>query len=184
MPGVEGMSARVVVVHADPDFLSAAVAALRAAGFHTAAFVEFTGALDTLKSAQRIQVLVTSIRLQGGTPNGVALTRMAWVRRPDIRVLFADKPDLAPLAEGMGEFLPIPVTTLEVVDAVRRACPPATGSAAALRHVAVGRALRRFILLGTHSLFAQRAIADQHGYRQGAHQPNNQAQHQHLLRPP
>lgn len=178
------MSGRVVVVHADPDFLTPVTAALRAAGFHTAAFVDFMGALDTLRFAQNVQVLVTSIRLPGGTPNGVALTRMAWVRRPEIRVLFADRPDLAPLAEGMGEFLPIPVTALEVVDAVRRACPPATGSAKALRHVAVGRALRRFIPLGTHSLFAQRAIADQHGYRQGAHQPNNHAQHQHLLRPP
>ena len=106
------MSARVVVVHADPGFLSPAVAALRAAGFHTVAFVDFMGALDTLKSARRIQVLVTSIRLPGGTPNGVALTRMAWVRRPDIPVLFADRPDLAPLAEGMGEFLPIPATAL------------------------------------------------------------------------
>ena len=178
------MSGRVVVVHADPDFLTPVTAALRAAGFHTAAFVDFMGALDTLRFAQNVQVLVTSIRLPGGTPNGVALTRMAWVRRPEIRVLFADRPDLAPFAEGLGEFLPIPATTPDVVDAVRRAWPRTTAGAETSRRVAMRRALGYFIPIHSHSFLTERAIADQHGHRQGARQPYDNAQHQHGFRLP
>jgi DNA-binding NtrC family response regulator len=169
------MSGRVVVVHADPDFLTPVTAALRAAGFHTAAFVDFMGALDTLRFAQNVQVLVTSIRLPGGTPNGVALTRMAWVRRPEIRVLFADRPDLAPFAEGLGEFLPIPATTPDVVDAVRRAWPGTTGGTETSGRVAMRRVLGCFFPVRTRSPLTGRAIADQHGHRQGARQPYNHA---------
>jgi len=175
MTGDEDMSGRVVVVHADPDFLSPTTAALRAAGFHTVAFVDFMGALDTLRSAQNVQVLITSIRLPGGTPDGVALTRMAWVRRPDIRVLFADRPDLAPFAEGLGEFLPIPATTPDVVDAVRRAWPRTTGGDETSRGAALRRVLAGLIPVRTRSLLTERAIADQHGHRQGARQPYNHA---------
>jgi len=159
------MSGRVVVVHTDPGFLTPATAALRAAGFHTTAFVDFMGAFDTLRAAQNVQVLVTSIRLPGGTPNGVALTRMAWVRRPDIRVLFADKPDLAPFAEGLGEFLPIPASTPDVVDAVWRAWPQTPGGAETSRRIAMRRVLGYFTPIRTRSLLTERAIADQHGHR-------------------
>jgi len=114
------MSARAVVVQADPGFLTTAAGALRAAGFHTAAFLDSMGALEALRSTQRIKVLVTCMRLPVGTPDGVALARMAQKWRPDLRVLFTDMPDLVPLAEGLGEFLAIPATELDVVSAVRR----------------------------------------------------------------
>ena len=114
------MPARAVVVQTDPDFLTTAAAALRAAGFHAAAFLDSMGALDALKSTQRIKVLITCIRFPVGAPNGVALARMAQMRRPDLRVLFTDMPDLVPLAEGLGEFLAIPATELDVASAVRR----------------------------------------------------------------
>jgi len=45
---------------------------------------------------------------------------MVRVKRPYIQVVFTGLPDLAPLANGLGEFLSPPVTVSGVVERVRR----------------------------------------------------------------
>jgi FixJ family two-component response regulator len=144
------MPARAVVVQADPDFLTTAAVALRAAGFHAAAFMDSMGALDALKSTQRIKVLVTCIDFPGGAPTGVTLARIAQMARPDLRVLFTDMPGLVPLAEGLGEFLAIPATELDVVSAVRRMMT-SVESAKVSGYVGMRRVLGHLIPRRAHS---------------------------------
>ena len=70
------------------------------------------GVVRRLEAAQRIEVLVTGIDFPPGRSNGIALARMVYTRRPNIRVLFAAFPKYAVEAEGLGVFLPTPPLSL------------------------------------------------------------------------
>jgi DNA-binding NtrC family response regulator len=123
------MPARVVVVHDDPDFGMAAAVALKAAGYEVATFPDSIGAIDALYAASRIEVLVAGASFAPGTPNGAALARAAWARRPRIRVLFMARSDLVLFTEGTGELLGAPVEIADIVQAVQRILPPGRGKA-------------------------------------------------------
>ena len=77
-------------------------------------------ALELLERAERLEVLVTCLDFAPGKPNGIALGRMARLKRPGIRVLFVGPADLEKHAEGLGTFLTSPVTVPEVVKGVLR----------------------------------------------------------------
>ena len=55
-----------------------------------------------------------------GRPNGVALGRMTRLKRPEVKVLFVARSDTQEHTEGLGEFLPSPVTASEIVETVRK----------------------------------------------------------------
>jgi DNA-binding NtrC family response regulator len=93
--------ARLVVVHDDPGFSQQAVDALRLAGYEVAAFTDPMAALDALKNALRVEVLITCVQFPPGKPNGVALALMARHKRPGIKVLFTARPEFAEHAEGV-----------------------------------------------------------------------------------
>ncbi len=111
--------ADIVVVHDDPVFLDHMVSALRRTGHDVAGFSQTPAALDALEAAQRVKILITCMVFPEGTPHGVALGRMARLKRPGIKVLFIARADLASHAEGVGEVLAMPVTADEVVAKVR-----------------------------------------------------------------
>jgi len=115
------MPARVVVVLNEPVLAEEAVAALRAQGQDALALADPMTALEALEGAERIEVLVTCLDFAPGKPNGIALGRMARLKRPGIRVLFVGPADLEELAEGLGTFLPSPVTVLQLVEGVLKA---------------------------------------------------------------
>ena len=77
-------------------------------------------ALEALEGAERIEVLVTCLDFAPGKPNGIALGRMARLKRPGIRVLFVGPADLANHVEGLGTFLTSPVSVPQVVEGVLR----------------------------------------------------------------
>jgi hypothetical protein len=114
------MPARVVVVLNEPEIAQEAVSALRAQGQEALALFDPMTALETLEGAERIEVLVTCLDFAPGKPNGIALGRMARLKRPGIRVLFVGPADLEKFAEGLGTFLPSPVTGPQVVEGVLR----------------------------------------------------------------
>jgi DNA-binding NtrC family response regulator len=114
------MPARIVIVHDEPGFTERIAAALRGNGHDVASFVDPIEALDALQDAQRIEVLVTRLSFPDGRSNGVSLALMARARRSDIKVLFAGAEENRAHAEGLGEFLPLPVTAPSVVAAVKR----------------------------------------------------------------
>ena len=72
-------------------------------------------ALELLEGTERLEVLVTCLDFAPGKPNGIALGRMARMKRPGIRVLFLGPADLEKLAEGVGTFVSCPVTVPQVV---------------------------------------------------------------------
>ena len=113
------MPARVVVVHDDPTFADP-LAALLGAGQDVALFTDPMAALDALDTAQTIEVLVTRVRFASGQPHGIALARMARIKRPGIRVLFVARPEFAVDAAGLGTFMARPVSVADVAEAVGR----------------------------------------------------------------
>ena len=114
------MPARVVVVHDEPKFSKQTVDALRLVGYEVAAFTDPMAALDALENAQRVEVLITRVRFPPRKPNGIALALMARHKRPGIKVLFTARPEFAEHAEGVGEFMPMPVSPQELVASVGR----------------------------------------------------------------
>ena len=78
-------------------------------------------ALELLERAQRLELLVTTcLDFAPGKPNGIALGRIARLKRPGIRVLFVGPADLEKHAAGLGTFLTSPVTVPQVVEGVLR----------------------------------------------------------------
>jgi hypothetical protein len=71
-----------------------------------------------LERAERLELLVTCLDFAPGKPNGIALGRMARLKRPGIRVLFVGPADLEKFAEGLGTFLASPATVSQVVEGV------------------------------------------------------------------
>jgi hypothetical protein len=120
------MPARVVVALAGSEFTDLAeqiASALKRSGIDAAAFTASMPALTELEGAQSVEVLMTSIRFAPNTPNGVALARMARVRRPQIKALFIGDAELSKFTDGLGEFIESPLTVPDAVQAVRRLLP-------------------------------------------------------------
>ena len=114
------MPARIVLAHDDPEFVHNTVPALRAAGYDVIAFADSMSALNALEAAHRVEVLITRVLFPEGQPNGVSLGLMARLKRPGVKVLFIARPDTQEHTEGIGEFLPSPVTAFEILETVRK----------------------------------------------------------------
>jgi CheY-like chemotaxis protein len=79
-----GSQARLLVVDDDVVYGDATARALRTAGFEVFLAPDYRLALEDLESARPIDLLITDIVMPGRV-NGVALSRMARMRRPDSR---------------------------------------------------------------------------------------------------
>ena len=115
------MPARIVVVLNELGIAEEAASTLRAQGQDALALIDPMTALEALEGAERIEVLVTCLDFAPGKPNGIALGRMARLRRPGIRVLFVGPADLEEFAEGLGTFMASPVTGRQLVEGVLKA---------------------------------------------------------------
>jgi DNA-binding NtrC family response regulator len=114
------MPARIVVVHDDPSFREPLLASLKADGHDVVAYEDSLAAWGALESAQRAEVLVTRVDFGQGKPHGVALALSARLKVPNLRVLFVARPRFRKDIEGIGVFLPLPVSVPEVAEAVGR----------------------------------------------------------------
>jgi DNA-binding NtrC family response regulator len=126
------MPARVVVVLNEPGFADETASALRAQGHDALALADPMTALELLERAERLELLVTSLDFAPGKPNGIALGRMARLKRPGICVLFIGPADLEKHTEGVGTFLTSPVTVPQVVEGVLQMLDTAPLSSEAL----------------------------------------------------
>ena len=77
-------------------------------------------AIDALERPKRIELLITRVRFPSGMPDGVALACMARLKRPGIKVLFTSFPEVRQHTDGIGEFLPRPLSTDELLETVAR----------------------------------------------------------------
>ena len=114
------MPARVITVLNEPGFADTTASALRAQGHDALPLADPMAALELSEMVERLELLVTSLDFAPGKPNGIALGRMARLKRPGIRVLFVGPADLEKHTEGLGTFLTSPVTVPEVVEGVLR----------------------------------------------------------------
>jgi hypothetical protein len=119
-PKAEGfaMPARIVVALNEPGFADKTASALRAQGHDVLVLADPMMALKLLERAERLELLVTCLDFPPGKPNGIALGRMARLKRPGTRVLFVGPADLEKHAAGLGRFLTSPVTVPQVVEGV------------------------------------------------------------------
>ena len=78
---VDAMPGQIVVIHDDVEFLKENVTTLQYAGYAVVAFTNSMTATDALLSSH-IELLITRVRFPGNRPNGVALGRMARIKRP------------------------------------------------------------------------------------------------------
>lgn len=113
------MPARIVVVHVQTDFLGAALIALRGAGYDAIGFSSTYLALDVFDTDQDIELLVTGLSFGSGKQTGRSLALMEKTRRLHLKILFADAPEHQDQSDGIGEFLPLPITGSELVNAVQ-----------------------------------------------------------------
>ena len=114
------MPAQIVLVHDDKSFLEEVAAAFAGRGYDIAAFEKSMTALSALEAAERADVLITRLSFPPGNPNGVSLARIALLRRPGIKVIFAGGEQMREYAAGVGEFLPNPISVSELVETVTR----------------------------------------------------------------
>jgi DNA-binding NtrC family response regulator len=114
------MSASIVLVHDVAEFVESTANALRAAAYRVTTFSDTMAAIDALGTDQPIDLLITRVQYPQGQPNGVALARMARVKRPGIQVLFVGVPERLPYTEGVGELLEAPVGAADIVAAAGR----------------------------------------------------------------
>jgi DNA-binding NtrC family response regulator len=93
---------------------------LRAAGFEVSLAPDYRLALEDLESTRPIELLITDI-IMPDRVNGVALSRMARMRRPDLKVIYLTGYDIPGAEdESIGSVLRKPIDDSCLLEEVRR----------------------------------------------------------------
>jgi CheY-like chemotaxis protein len=111
--------ARVLLVDDDLVFGDAAARMLRAAGFEVFLAPDHRLALEEIESTRPIDLLITDIVMPERV-NGVALSRMAQMRRPGLKVIYLTAYDIPGVEdEANGPVLRKPIDDGDLVAKVR-----------------------------------------------------------------
>jgi hypothetical protein len=76
-------------------------------------------ALLALEGAESVELLITGMHFPEGKPNGISLALITRRMRPTVKILFAAPPEDQKHADGLGEFLPAPVSIPYLITIVR-----------------------------------------------------------------
>jgi DNA-binding NtrC family response regulator len=115
------MPARIVIVHDDPETREPLAEALTLAGLDVAKFHDATTALEALREARTVEVLITRVRFGRGKPHGLALVIHTRKRRPDVKVIFAGSPrSIEAVKHSAHGFMPTPIDVSKAVATVER----------------------------------------------------------------
>jgi CheY-like chemotaxis protein len=113
-------NARILVVDDDKICGDAIVRVLRAAGFEVSFAPDHRLALENLESTRPIDLLITDIVMPDRV-NGLALSRMARMRRPELKVIYLTAYDIPGLEdEAAGPVLRKPIDDERLLAEVRR----------------------------------------------------------------
>ncbi len=116
-----GPHGHILVFEDDEVYGHAVSTILRKAGFDVAVAAHFQPALELLGSERPLDLLVTDIVVPDGI-NGVALSRMARMRRRDIKVIYMTGYDVPGAEqEALGPILRKPISEVQLVAEVKRA---------------------------------------------------------------
>ena len=111
---------RILLVDDDAAFGDAAARVLRAAGFEVCLAPDYRLALEDLESTRPINLLITDIVMPDRV-NGVALSRMARMRRPELKVIYLTAYDIPGVEDdAIGPVLRKPVDEDRLAAEVRR----------------------------------------------------------------
>jgi CheY-like chemotaxis protein len=113
-------NARILVVDDDKICGDSTARALRAAGFEVHLAPDHRLALEDLESTRPIDLLITDIVMPDRV-NGVALSRMARMRRPELKVIYLTAYDIPGVDDdAIGPVLRKPIDDEQLVAEVRR----------------------------------------------------------------
>jgi DNA-binding NtrC family response regulator len=114
-----GVKPCILLIEDDEAFAYAASMVLERAGFEVVVTSDFRTALPVLESKRALDLLLTDVMIEG--VNGVALSRMARLLRPTLKIIYLTGHDSPALSrEAMGEVLLKPIDNDRLIDAVRR----------------------------------------------------------------
>jgi CheY-like chemotaxis protein len=100
----------ILLVDDDEVFREATAAILRTAGYAVQVAPDYRLALDILDGDERVDLLITDIVMPNRV-NGLALSRMARMRRHDLRVIYISGYEIAGFEhEALGTLLRKPVS--------------------------------------------------------------------------
>jgi DNA-binding NtrC family response regulator len=114
------MPAQVVVVLREHVLANKTAEALINAGYEAIAMHNSMAALQVLETARSIELLITSAHFPGHQPNGRALVRMTRMRRPELKVIFANGQDTKPHIVDDDIFIPTPTDPLALAGAAEK----------------------------------------------------------------
>jgi CheY-like chemotaxis protein len=115
-----GSMTRILVVDDDKICGDATARVLRAAGFEVSLAPDHRLALEDLESTRPIDLLITDIVMPNRV-NGIALSRMARMRRPELKVIYLTAYDIPGVEDdAIGPVLRKPVDEDRLAAEVRR----------------------------------------------------------------
>jgi CheY-like chemotaxis protein len=105
----KGLPGRVLLVDDDQVLAEALVQVLRGAGYQVRLAPDYRLALEVLESDARVDLLVCDIVMPDRV-NGLALGRMARLRRPELKIIYITGHDIPGLEdEALGPVLRKPI---------------------------------------------------------------------------
>jgi CheY-like chemotaxis protein len=115
-----GSKTRILVVDDDQICGDVTARMLRAAGFEVSLAPDHRLALEDLESTRPVDLLITDIVMPDRV-NGVALSRMARMRRPELKVIYLTAYDIPGVEDdAIGPVLRKPIDEDRLVAEVRR----------------------------------------------------------------
>jgi CheY-like chemotaxis protein len=120
-PGSATGRAHILVVEDDKAFGEALGQVLRRAGFDVSVATEFRTALEVLEAPGPVDLLLTDIVMPGSV-NGIALSRMARLRRRDLKVIYLSGYNVPGVEqEASGPILRKPIDDAVLIGEIERA---------------------------------------------------------------
>jgi CheY-like chemotaxis protein len=111
----------VLLVEDDQTFGETLGQVLRRAGYDVSIATDFRVALEVLESSRPIDLLLTDIVMPASV-NGIALSRMARLRRRDLKVVYLTGYNIPGIEnEALGPILRKPVEDAQLLNEVERA---------------------------------------------------------------
>jgi CheY-like chemotaxis protein len=113
-------SGRILVVEDDRTFGEALCQVLSRAGYATSLATDFQTALGILEAEQPLDLLLVDIVMPDGI-NGIALSRMARMRRRDLKVIYITGYNIPGVErEALGPVLQKPVDNQRLIEEIAR----------------------------------------------------------------
>jgi CheY-like chemotaxis protein len=111
----------ILLVDDDKIFGEAIGQTLRNAGFQVTIAADFRAALQVLEAAGRLDLLLADIVMPSGV-NGLALSRMARLRRPDLKVVYMTGYSIPGVErQALGPILIKPIDDVTLINEVEHA---------------------------------------------------------------